>query len=61
MEPTVVQRFCFDGIHGLLATMWDAMPGRLKFRIRGGILWHNHRRSLELISKEFANKTMFNK
>ncbi len=40
---------------------WAVMPETLKERIRGRVLGHNYIRSREMISKELAQKSMFNK
>ncbi len=40
---------------------WAIMPETLKQRIRGKVLGHNYTRSREMISKELAQQSMFNK
>jgi alpha-ketoglutarate-dependent 2,4-dichlorophenoxyacetate dioxygenase len=40
---------------------WAVMPEKLRARIRGKVLGHNYTRSREIISKELAKQTMFNK
>jgi len=40
---------------------WSQMPDHLKDRISGKILKHNYTKSREMISKELAQKAMFNK